>query len=435
MLIKRKQRFCLILVFLIFFIQSVNALSYDEIVDTVADVFGGLIDENEGSTTFRSLYIPIGGRAEAMGSAFTGLANDISFLEYNPAASSVLSISQAGLFHNAWISDTSIDAIAYTIRIKNLGLGAALKCLYVPFPETNIFGETVASNYYSETISTLNVSYNFLSGYDFKGLSVGANLKFGYRGMPDYTDNNTNEIIQGSGLSQSGLAVMGDLGIQLRFNALKYYSSRDPNWHIGLSANNLGASFTSFGLASGVTLDDPLPSNVAVGVSYQPIRPLTFSLEFKQPINLQEISESEMFHAGVGFIVQLTDFFAIQGGFLLKGASPRISLGAEFQVKSYLFNLNYTFDQTSSMNPVNRISLAVKVDLGDSGRFFLQRKIDKLYADGLASYTVGKMDEAIAIWTQVLELDPGFDPAIKGIESAKYSMALREKIINVQTLD
>lgn len=434
-MIKRSLRFYLIFVFLIISLQSVNSLSYDEIVNIVADVFGGLIDKNEGSTTFRSLYIPMGGRAEALGSAFTGLANDLSFLEYNPAASSVLKISQAGLFHNAWISDASIDGIAYTIRKNNLGFGASLKCLYVPFPETNIFGETVASSYYSETITTFNISYNFFPGYDFKGLAVGANIKLGYRGMPDYTDNSTNEIIVGSGLSQSGLAVMGDLGIQLRFNALKFYSSREPNIHIGLAANNLGASFTNLGVSTGVILDDPLPSNVAIGFSYKPFKPLTFTLEYKQPVNLQDISQSELFHAGTGFIVQITDFFAIQGGFLLKGASPRVSLGAEFQVKSYLFNLNYTFDQTSSVNPVNRISLNVKVDLGDSGRFFLQRKIDKLYADGLAAYTVGKMDEAIAIWTEVLELDPGFDPAIKAIESAKYSMALREKIINVQTLD
>ena len=41
----------------------------------LSGIFEPLIDENEGRTAFRSLLIPGGGRAEAMGSAFSALAN------------------------------------------------------------------------------------------------------------------------------------------------------------------------------------------------------------------------------------------------------------------------------------------------------------------------------------------------------------------------
>lgn len=416
----------------VFFLPS---LEFTDVYGSLSDAFLELIDSNEGMTVFRSLYIPAGGRAESMGSAFTGLANDIGFLEFNPAASSVLESTELAVFHNAWIADSAVETIAYTMRNRNFGWGTSLKCFYVPFTEYNIFGERASGGYYSETTATLNFAYNFLAGYDFKGLAVGFNLKASYRSVPDYSNDATMQVIEDSGLSQSAIGIMGDLGFQLRFNLAKFYISREPNFQVGLVFSNLGAAFTGFGSQSEVVLDDALPTRVAFGVSYKMIRPVTVTLEFRQPINLQDISLSEQWSAGAGCSVQCTDFFSFQAGFLLSGANPRFSIGSEFLVQGFLINANYTFDMTSSINPVNRISISAKMNLGDRGRKALQDKIDALYSEGLKLYTEGKLEEAIIVWQEILNYDAGFDPAIVGIEAAEDSLNLLKSIREFQMLD
>ena len=422
----------------------VHALSLIDVDSTLSSVFDSLVDSNEGETAFRSLLIPSGGRAESLGTAYTGLADDISFFDYNASASSILTQTEISVFHNQWISDSAIESVGATTRFGNLGMGAAVKCFYVPFTEYNIFGEKVAASYYSETTGILNLSYNFLAGYTFKGLAVGMNLKSSYRSIPDYTDDNTNAILSGSGLSQSAVAFMGDIGVMLRFNFAKFYSSREPNLRVGIAFTNAGAAITGFGQS--VTFDDPLPTRASVGVSYKFIKPVTLTAEFRQPVNLFEPSHSGVWSAGAGTIVQITDFFAVMGGFLIQGANPRISLGSEFTVRGIKMNVNYTFDLTSSANPVNHLSLSAKMELGDRGRADIQKQVDQLYREGLIYYAQSGleteeakatefMDKAIEVWKEALSLDHGFDPARTGIKVIENEKLNLHKVQEEQKLE
>jgi hypothetical protein len=317
--------------------------------------------------------------------------------------------------------------------MNHLGVGAALKCFYVPFTEYNIFGERVSGGYYSETTATANISYNFLAGYNFKGIATGLNLKGAYRGVPDYADNNTNQVIKNSGLNQSAAAIMADLGFMFQFNVAKFYISREPNLRVGLTLNNVGASFT--GLSDNFQLDDPLPTRLAAGISYKPIRPLTIAVEFRQPFNL---FTGELFSAWVGAFgidVAVTTFFSVQSGFLLQGGNPRVSLGGSFAVSSFVINANYTLDLTSTVAPLNRFSLSAKMSLGDNGRSLVRAQVDELYAEGLKEYSAERLDEAIVFWNECLKLDAGFDPAKMGIKAAQNAIFLQQRIIDIQKLD
>ncbi|MCI1208378.1 MAG: UPF0164 family protein [Treponema sp.] len=416
-------------------VQTAAALDYTDVNATLSDIFDEFVDSNEGTTSFRSLNIPSGGRAESLGTAYTGLSDDVSFFDYNPAASSLLDYTEVAVFHNTWIADSALETLAATIRQGNLGAGVQVKCFYVPFTEYNGFGERVAGNYYSETSTTLNLSYNFLAGYNFKGIAVGLNAKGIWRSIPDYTDNDTDAIIRGSGLEQSGAGLMGDAGIMMRFNFAKRYASRDPNVRIGVSLLNAGAAFTGFGSSNGIQLDDPLPTKLAAGLSYKFIKPVTLSLEFRQPLDLRNISESGIWSAGSGIVVQMTDFFSLLGGFLLKGGNPRFSLGSEFEWHKITMNINYTLDLTSSINPINHISLSAKFNLGDRGRQKKQKQVDTIYNQGLAYYAGGDMEKAIATWNKALQIDKRFDPAIEGIKAAEYSLKLYDRVLDIQNLD
>jgi hypothetical protein len=415
---------------------SVTALDLTEITTKLSDTFSSLTGENEGTTAYRSLLIPSGGRAESLGTAYTGLSDDIGYLEYNPAASSVMEQTETAVYHNAWIADSAMETLAGTVRINNAGFGAGIKCFYVPFSEYNIFGERVAGSYYTETTAIFNASYNFLAGYNFKGIAIGINTKATWRGLPDYTDNDTDAIISGSGLAQSGLALAGDLGIMMRFNAGKLYTSREPNLRIGMNLLNAGAALTGFGTTTGTRLDDPLPTSAAIGVSYRPLKPVLFTTEFRQPLNLQDLTEYEMWSAGTGVSVQITNFFSVLGGFLIKGGNPRISLGSEFKIlKEIQMNVNYTLDLTSSLNPVNHISFSAKIRLGDNGRAEKQKLIDEYYSEGLSSFAKGDFTAAIDSWQKVLKLDKLYDPAKDGIKSAQNQILLFKRIRDAQFLN
>lgn len=416
--------------------KGLNALSYSDLITDLSDIFYSFVDKNEGQTSFRSLLIPFGGRSESLGGAYTGLCDDINFLQYNAGAGAVQKESQIALFHNMWIADSKMETIAATTRFKNiphLSLGGFVSCFYLPFTEYNIFGDRVAASYYSETLAAINFSFNFLAGYDFKGFSLGGNLKTAWRGMPNYTDNNTNEVINNSGLAQSGLAFMGDLGLLLQFNFLKFYYSRDPNVRIGFSAQNLGVSLTGWGQE--VVLDDPLPSLLSAGISVKFVKPVTLSLEFQQPINLQNLSTYLKPYIASGISLEFTNFLSVLGGFAIKGGNPRFSAGFEFEVAKVRFNFNYTLDFTSSFSPLNKLSLSLKLKLGDKGRGIIDKQVDEYYQQGLIYYAEADYQAAIDVWKEALKLNKRFDPAKLGIQSAQYQIDMFQLIKESLRLD
>ncbi len=425
-----------LLTFLAFsFVFQAFALDMTDVFHSLSNPFYNLVDSNEGLTSFPSLNISGGGREESLGGAFTGLSDDISFFDYNPAGSCLLKKGEFALFHNSWIADSNMETIAWADRFGDLGMGAKVKCFYVPFTEYNYFGERVAANYYSETTACINASYNFFHGYYFKGLAVGGNAKVAWRSVPDYTNNETNSIIKGSGLAQSSLGLMADIGVMLSFDALKNFASRDANLRIGASVQNLGAAMTGFGSQGSFAIDDPLPTSAAIGLSYRPFKRFAFCLDFKQPVNLKNFSKSGKWSAGAGIEVNVTDFLDFMAGFRLKGANPRFSLGTEFKVKKFVFDINYTFDLTSSLNPVNHFSLSARVGLGDHGRKLKQERCDDLYTKGLDAYARGDEDAAVEFWKAALKEDKSFTPAQRWIDTVRSSKKLYERVLEIQSLD
>lgn len=423
-----KAKIFLIIIFLFFAGSQTFALDISDFSDFFTDF--GYFDssKNEGRTSYRSLLIPVGGRSESLGSAYTGLCDDAGYINFNPAASCILTETQASAFHNSWIADSKLDTLVFTSRIDNFGFGLQAGCLYMPFTEYNIFGERVNASYYTESNFAINASYNFMAGYDFKGLALGASIKSAFRSLPDYTDNNTDAIITHSGLAQSGFGIMADLGIMLQFNFLKFFASRTPNVRIGLSAQNLGVAFTGISSKGGLKIDDPLPTYFAAGFSCQFLPVITATFDIKQPVNLFEPGKYQIFSVSAGVILDFAKNFNLLIGAELKGGNPRFSVGSELQLTNARLNFNYTLDLTSSFNPVNRISLSARILLGDRGRAERQKIIDRLYLEGLECYANAEWEKAIEKWEEVLLINKRYDPAILGIESARSQIEMYDRV-------
>jgi hypothetical protein len=396
--------------------------AYGSISDYLDSIYGA--DDNAGLTAFPVLNVPMGGRSEGMASAFGAVSDDISFIEYNPAGSAMLSRSELAFFHNNWIADTKIEGAVFASRIKNLGLAAGAKWLYTPFTEYNMFGDRVSKGYYSEAVAVLNGSYNFLSSSYFSGVSVGINLKGAFRFMPDYTDNE-DHIISGSGWSQSAAMAMADIGALTRFDFLKPYNSRERNTSAALVIRNLGPP----------VMDDPLPTVITAALSYKPLRPLLFSFDFSCPINIMDPALSEKPYWAAGAAVNITSFLSMRTGLLFKSGNVRVALGSAVNLNKISLDVNYTLDLLTQMQPLNRVSVGIRFDLGDQGRKQTADHVDELYLAGLDAYARRNYTEAQYYFEEVLKLDPKFDPAREGLRIIQQAISVQQRIDDLQRLD
>ncbi|MDR3355832.1 MAG: UPF0164 family protein [Spirochaetaceae bacterium] len=395
---------------------DIDADAYGSLTDYLNGIYG--IDDNAGLTAFPVLNIPIGGRSEGMAGAYSAVADDVSFIEFNPAGSSMLEISELAFFHNNWIADVKIEALAYAARFNNLGIGLSGKWLYLPFTQYGYFGDRLSKGYYSEAVAVLNGSYNLFPGYYFGGVSVGLNLKGAFRSVPDFADNITEVVTTGSGKEQSAASVMADVGILTRFNLFKFYNSRDRNMSLALVARNLGPA----------ALGDPLPTVAVAGVSYRPIRPLMMSFDFSLPVNMLDISLSEKPYWAAGLSVTATSFLSMRAGLLMKAGNIRAVVGSAVSLQYISLDVNYTLDLLTQIQPLNRVALGVRFDLGDNGRKAKSDLVDEYYLAGLDAYSNSRDAEARIMFEKVLELSPRFEPAIEALKSLDNYEQLNKRI-------
>ena len=377
-------------------------------------IFENFYDPNTGLTVFPTLEIPLGGKYEGMGTAYTAISNDISYIESNPSGSSILDYTELAFLHHSWIADTNLEGAIYTMRINNLGIGIGGKFLYLPFTAYNDWGERTSRGNISETVGTLNISYNFFSNYYFYGIAIGTNLKVAYRNIPAIIYPN-----------QSAFAFMADFGMLTRFNLLKFYISRTKNFSIGAVVKNIGP----------FVLSEPLPSSLTFGIGYSPIRPVTMSFDFNYPFSFNSTAyPAENWNIAGGINVVITDFLSIQGGFQFKGDNPRVSLGTSVALDKVSFVSNYNLDLSGRLNPLDKFSILAKLNLGDNGRKALREKADELYLAGLEEYAKGNIADAIKYWNKVLEIDPQYIPAKENIEMAKRTLQLQKTMEQKQQI-
>ncbi|GAG86404.1 unnamed protein product, partial [marine sediment metagenome] len=315
---------------------------YSDFYYNLSEAFSIFADPNTGLTIFPTLLIPLGGKYEGMGTAYTAVSQDSGYLESNPSASSILELSELSFIHHSWIADSNIEGVIYTVRYNDLGIGVGGKFLYIPFTEYNEWGVRESKGYISETIATLNISYNFFSNYYFYGLAIGANLKAAYRNIPVVIFPD-----------QSAIMAMIDIGLLTRLNLFKFYVSRNKNFSFGAVLKNIGLP----------ALGEPLPTMATIGLAYSPFRPITLALDFNYPLSFYpEKYPAERWYIASGLNVTVTNFLSIQSGFQFKGDNPRVSIGSTIDLEKISFIVNYNLDLSGRLNPLDKFSIEAKLN-------------------------------------------------------------------------
>lgn len=384
------------------------------------------IDKNAGLTTFMTLVIPPGGMYQAMGTAYSAVLKDSGYLEANPAGSALLKNTELSVYHNDWIGDSRLESVVFTMREGDFGYGFGAKLLYLPFDAVDAWGsryqnpgsQAYAKGYYTEFIGTANASYTMLSNYYFQGITLGANLKFAQRTVPD-------AIATG----QSAVGLMADIGAITKVNFLKFYPSRERNVAFSLVLKNFGEPVQG----------DPLPTMLVAGMAYSPIRPLTLSVDTNVPMtlnsNLTLSSNAESPWVATGMNIALTSFWALQAGFDIEPGRPRLTAGSTVDLDKVSINVSYTVDLVTTLAVPDRLAVEVKLDLGDLGRQEAEDRAREYYLAGLDAYAKGNLEDAIVQWDKALSILPTFLPAKELKETAQKAIELRKTMEQSQKIE
>ena len=387
----------------------------NDIYEDLSSISG--IDPNAGQNSFHILNIPGGGKYEGMATAHTAMALDGGYLESNPAGGSFLPKTILSFSHLDWIADSGLETVVFAFRPEkneDFGIGFSAKFLHIPFVGYNAWGAqynrhgSSAVGWYTELLTTAAVSYNFLRSFYFGGISIGASIKSGYRGVSASLEPN-----------QNAPSLMGDFGIMTRFNLLKAYVGRDMNSSIGITVKNLGMEF--------INNPDPLPSSANIGFSYKPARPITLALDANFPFNLDD-SKPDKIGIAFGLNADIASFISAHSGILIKTGKPRFTIGTDIVLKDFTIQTNYTLDLASQPELFDRMSIAIKINMDTVKQLLLRDDAQALYLKGLSAFSEGNLPLAISYFENAISLDPSFTPAMEMLATARASQRVDEEL-------
>jgi hypothetical protein len=301
-----------------------------------------------GTTAYPFLKIGVGAKAQAMGGAFAGLADDESAAYYNPAG--IIGFQQhavAGSYMN-YIADIQSGYLALILPSTS----AQTRMRSDQFDEYKVndalssFGFSVNYLNYG-TIDETNNDGEIVG--DFSGSDVAVALTYARRLSDQFTLGGSAKFIYQKIQDYSSDALALDLGA--------IYRLRDGRTSIGLSAANLG--FQLSGLST--EHKDPLPIIVRAGLSHH-LRgmPLTASAEVAYPTDNDIFGSFGLEFMPKGSPVALRAGYSTFGNNYETGSSKDniagFSVGAGFHVSQFV--IDYAFLPYADLGQLHRVSLA-----------------------------------------------------------------------------
>lgn len=306
--------------------------------------------ENVGTTAAPVLQIPMGARASGMGSAFTGLASDLSALYYNPAGLSIMPSREASFMYLKGIDDQGL---------QHFGLGGP-----IPFSGligegyTAVAGSILMASHGDIEINRLNPNGSLASsevreaGSDFVA-SLAYSERVASFEVPVKNDSVRVEHYLGlsgkwirSTLAEAyrATAYAGDLGYLVR--------APEPGFSLGASVLNIGQKMTF------ISEGDPLPLTYRAGVAWKPLLPDTLTLPARQEVTFvgdaYYLARERAWRGMVGAEYTTLRRFAVRFGYRLNDdiAGFTVGLGASFGP----LGVDYAWGMTDSLSDTHRFA-------------------------------------------------------------------------------
>ena len=249
-------------------------------------------------------------RARGMGGAFTGVADDVNTMFYNPAGLAETKYeAKIGFSQLNGEKFTEFKTVALGFQLpKRLGtLGAGIRMMDVDYEDYTLYKDQIFTLAHAFTLqkdihSTINVGYNL-----------------NYYGLRFDDDDDTDDAF----------------GLDLGLTALLHNRTK-----LGFAVTNLSKSKMGF------ENQIDLPSKLALGISYIPYDGVTTTVEVKK-----DFAQTTEFMGGVE--AKLFEPFYIRAGVHQNPAT--YSAGATFELEGV--SLDYSYTMHSVLPPTHFINL------------------------------------------------------------------------------
>ncbi|MDE2292923.1 MAG: PorV/PorQ family protein [Elusimicrobia bacterium] len=306
---------------------------------------------NPGTTAAPVLEIPLGARANGMGTAFTGLADNIDALYYNPAGLSTLQSREASFMYVKGFSDQSIQHMAIGGPIPFAGL----------FNEgyTSLAASLLLASQGTIEVNTLNADGSLASSQSLQaGSDMVATLGYSERVAEfDVPTKGGDSIPVENTFGFSGkwirstlaetyhaTAWAGDLGYLVRLP--------DQGFGLGASVQNIGTQMTF------ISEGDPLPLTYRFGMSYKPMLPDTLTLPAQQQVTFTGDAlywaRERAWRGMVGAEYTMLQRFSVRLGYRLNDSVGGFTAG--FGAGWGPLSMDYAWGMSSDLTDTHRFS-------------------------------------------------------------------------------
>jgi len=291
------------------------------------------LDGNAGTSGFSFLKVKYSARAAALGSAFTGLADDASAVFYNPAGLVQVRDQEIQATYMNYLDGINCGSLVY-VRPLSEKFTLAGFAKFLTASETRTLAD--ASGNYLGTAGEFGVS-DLLVGISVSRfinniINLGVNIKYIRESLDDET----------------GTAVACDISL--------LHQTTNKDLKIGISYQNIGTQITYF---TDSEYEEKLPRILNVGFNYHPHERLYLLLDIVKPAELD-------YSGKIGIEYGIYEQFCLRGGYRTNSSDWRnggdqemlagISLGAGFEYRSY--KIDYAINSYGDLGFVNQISLS-----------------------------------------------------------------------------
>ncbi len=260
------------------------------------------------------LLMTTGARPDAMGQAFSAVADDINTLSFNPAGLANIRLPEIGYGHESFLADIGYDFLGAAIPTGNLGvLGLGYLAMgTAPFNST--------SNPEAPSVSVQDTALIGAWGKSFSDLHLGAAVKY---------INEKVATLQGTGFAF-------DFGARYRLL---------PQFTLAGSVLNIGPGIKFASV-------EPLPLVVNGGLAWTALQNSTHSLTLATDTSHVATEGIQRYSFGAEYWYK--NMFAIRAGYLTNSQVEGFSAGAG--VRFSFFQLDYAFEPYNNLGSVQRLS-------------------------------------------------------------------------------
>jgi long-subunit fatty acid transport protein len=311
----------------------------------------------KGTTAAPFLSIGQSARAIGMGSAFVGVANDVSSIYWNPAGLTKAQGVNVAFDHTLWIADIKYNYLAASYNLGDMG--------------------TIGFSYTGSDIGEMNVTTITQpegTGETFSSTQAAFSLAYAIQLTENFSIGFSPKFIYESIWRMNASAFALDLGVQ--------YVTPFDGAILAMSISNFGTSMQLLGTSNLVLHDlDPensgnngnipayletnswaLPLTFRVGVAYDPIH----SEMHKLTVALDAMHPSDNYESiNIGAEYTFNDFLFIRGGYkslFLQDSEERFSLGFGLKhelVGNVALKLDYAYQDFGRFSDIQKFTLSI----------------------------------------------------------------------------